>query len=189
MFDLKQTLQKRKENRWPQSNYTSGTAGCPCVCFTLVFVGIVSTTRAFCHLPAGLIRVLQSYVVSERSPTPQEAADMDTLRTPHCVVFSVSSTSEDGEDHLSLVLLGFFLSVCRVFIFPHKRRDSRLRSEVDITVSRLQWHSSCLLQFLRPRPSETDIRLKDCTKCPQLPHYLLGCLCPHVELAHSASLL
>lgn len=84
---------------------------------------------------------------------------------------------------------GFFLSVCRVFIFPHKRRDSRLRSEVDITVSRLQWHSSCLLQFLRPRPSETDIRLKDCTKCPQLPHYLLGCLCPHVELAHSASLL
>ena len=30
---------------------------------------------------------------------------------------------------------------------------------------------------------------KDCTDCPQLPHYLLGCLCPHVELAHSASLL
>lgn len=99
------------------------------MCFTPVFVGIVSTTRAFCHLPAGLIRVLQSYVVSERSPTPQEAADMDTLRTPHCVVFSVSSTSEDGEDHLSLVLLGFFsFCVSRVhFSTQAKRLEAEVR--------------------------------------------------------------
>lgn len=84
---------KRKLNQWPQSNYISRPAGCPCVCFTPVYVssvGIVSTTRAFCHLPAGLIRVLQSYVALERSSTPQEAAS--TLQTPHSAVCSVSST-------------------------------------------------------------------------------------------------
>lgn len=124
MFDLKQTLQKRKENRWPQSNYTSGTAGCPCVCFTPVFVGIVSTTRAFCHLPAGLIRLLQSYVVSERSPTPQEAADMDTLRAP-TVLFSLSLQLLKMAKTIFLWFYCFFFFLCVACSFFHTSKETR----------------------------------------------------------------
>lgn len=131
---------KRKLNQWPQSSYISRPAGCPCVCFTPVCVssvGIVSTTRAFCHRAAGLIRVLQSYVVLERSSTPQEAAS--TLQAPHSAVllclFDSSLASKDGVDPLSLFFLSFCVCVC---VFTSE--ETRLRSEVDVTVSRLQWH-------------------------------------------------
>lgn len=102
---------KRKLNQWPQSNYISRPASRPHVCFTPVCVSsvdIVSTTRAFCHLPAGLIRVLQSYEALQRSSTPQEAAS--TLQTPHSAICSVSS-SPRGPLKMVWSLFSLFFSV------------------------------------------------------------------------------
>lgn len=178
---------KRKLNQWPQSNYISRPAGYPCVCVTPVCVsgvGIVSATRAFCHLPAGLIRVLQSYVALERSSTPQEAAS--TQQTPHSAVCSVSSTPRRPlKAAWSLCL--WFLPVCCVGFFTSE--ETQLRSEVGQDRSDI----SSFFISIPEQDAETEwlrqTERRDCTECPQLHHYLLGCLCPHVELAHSASLL
>lgn len=83
--------QKQKLNHWPQSNYTSRPSWLPLCVFTPVSiscVGIVSNTRAFCHHPAGLIKVSQSYMVMQRSSTRQDAADRDSQRCCSLYLFT-----------------------------------------------------------------------------------------------------
>lgn len=63
------------------------------------------STRAFCHLPAGLIRVLQSYVVLSKV-IHTTGGSIHTADCPQCCLlwlFSSSRSSDDSENNLSSV--------------------------------------------------------------------------------------
>lgn len=91
-------------------------------------MGTVSTTRASCHIPAGLIRVQQSYVVLERSSTPQGAAS--TPQTPHSAVCAVSSALRGPlKRHCRASFFSFFGFICLFLQVMRLSQDQRLLSQ------------------------------------------------------------
>lgn len=175
---------KRKLNQWPQSNYISRPAGYPCVCFQC---GYCVRHKGILPPPSWSYQSLAELrgVGKVIHTTGGSIHTADSPQRCLLCLFNSSQASKDSAEPLSSVLhLPYVLRA----LF-HKWGDSvEVRGR-----SRPQWHFFFLHfnPWARSRDREwlRQAERKDCTECPQLHHYLLGCLCPHVELAHSASLL
>lgn len=90
---------KRKLNQWPQSNYISRPAGGPPVYVLLLCVAIVSTMRAFCHLPAGFIRVLRSCAALEKVIHTTGGSIHTTDSPQSCLLCHIDSSLKIASTH------------------------------------------------------------------------------------------
>lgn len=162
-------------NQWPQSNCIFRPAGCPGVClqcrYCIHHKGILSHPSWSYQSPAelrGVGKVIHT-----------TGGSIHTADSPQCCLLCLFNSVWAWRDSVEPLSLVFGFCMC---VFASEETEPR--SEVIVTASRQQWHFLSL-HLQKQRKSERN----DCTECPQLPHYLLGCLCPHVERAPSASLL
>lgn len=97
------------------------------------------STRAFCHLPAGLIRVLQSYVAFSKV-IHTTGGSIHTADCPQCCLlwlFNSSQSSEDSANNFSSVLYFSVFSPVKSLTWG-QRSVSEFRSYNDIFSSWFQ---------------------------------------------------